>query len=340
MLQSIIALGLSLGLSAAYFAKMAKDISWDEYSIRTLAYYRKQRGVYGTLIKILQRASTSKSILDYVPWHTPAMILNIASYIADLAMADQGNSAKLIVEKKKRNGNGLKQDQDLIFSIVYIIIADTDCDGAKRKLMDYIGTSPIYDKLLVAYQEEVGKGASSRKPSLGSGQITEYAATIRQNEQAIKTKDRIIDSQNAIIADQSKRIDEMQKIISRLEKEKDLAQAAAFHVSVLDKTLTLDYIISQIELRRTYDNSRQLIDLLKGKLMRIATDEEVAKIVQVEQRMLDASVPSIHNDIRNSHVFQAPVHNPTFQLPIGFTEEKLKEAIEQYLKRKNDGYTE
>jgi hypothetical protein len=80
--------------------------------------------------------------------------------------------------------------------------------------------------------------------------------------------------------------------------------------------------------------------MLKGRPMRIATEEEVAKIERIEQKMLDASVPSIHNDTKDSQVFQGPVNNATFQLPYGFTEDMLKEAIELYQKKMNNAEQE
>lgn len=319
---------------------MAKKINWDEYNIRTLAFYQKQGGVYSDLITVLQKARTDKSVVSYIPKHTPARILNIASYIADLAMADKANSAQLIEDQKQDYSRRLKDDQYLVFSIVYILIGDTDCEGANKQLMEYIGTSTIYRKVHAAYKKEALKSSIPLRTVLSSEQQEQYEEIIKLNTETIKYKEEIIDSLKTTIADQSTHIDELTEAVARLAQEKELAQAAAFRGSKLDKTLTLDYIIGQIELKRTYENSRQLIDLLKGKLMRIATDEEVAKIEQVEQKMLDASVTVIHNDIHDSNVFQAPVNNPTFQLPIGFTEEMLKEAIEQYLKQKNDGYTE
>lgn len=317
-----------------------KKITWDEYNIRTLTYYQKQGGVYSDLITVLQKARTDKSVVGYIPKHTPARMLNIASYIADLAMADKANSAQLIVMEKEQYANRLKDDQYLVFSIVYIMIGGSDCEGANTQLMEYIGTSTIYNKLNAAYNKEAFKNSVPLRTVLSSEQQEQYEAIIKLKDSTLKSQEEIIESLNTTVADQSNHIDKLTEIVARLAQEKELAQAAAFRGSKLDKTLTLDYIIGQIELKRTYDNSRQLIDLLKGKLMRIATDEEVAKIEQIEQKMLDASVPNIHNNIKNSHVFQAPVHNPTFQLPIGFTNEMLNEAIEQYLKQKNDGYTE
>jgi hypothetical protein len=132
----------------------------------------------------------------------------------------------------------------------------------------------------------------------------------------------------------------MRDAISLLTQKIELAQADTLKGSKLDKLLTLDFIIGQIERRRTYKNSCQLIDMLKGRPMRIATEEEVAKIERIEQKMLDASVPRIHNDIRDSQVFQGPVNNATFQLPIGVTAEMANEAIEQYLKKMNNAEQE
>lgn len=319
---------------------MAKKINWDEYNIRTLAFYQKQGGVYSDLITVLQKARTDKSVVSYIPKHTPARILNIASYIADLAMADKANSAQLIEAQKQDYSRRLKDDQYLVFSIVYILIGDTDCEGANKQLMEYIGTSNIYRKLHAAYRKEALKNSIPLRTVLSSEQQEQYEAIIKLNNETIKYKEEIIDSLKTTIADQSNHIDELTEAVARLAQEKELAQTAAFRGSKLDKTLTLDYILGQIELKRTYDNSRQLIDLLKGRLMRIATDEEVAKIEQVEQKMLDASATVIHNDIHDSNVFQAPVHNPTFPLPYGFTNEMMQEAIELYYKQKNDGYTE
>lgn len=305
---------------------MAKKPNWDEYNIRTLAYYQKQGGVYSDLITVLQKARTEKSVVGYIPKKTPARLLNIASYIADLAMTDKTTGGQLIVDQKQQYANRLGDDQMLVFSIVYILIGDTDCEEANRQLMEYVGRSKMYQSLHNAYAKEAAKGKSTVQEVL-------------PNEEKQRMEE-VIQMLNTTVADQGSQIFEMQNEISRLTREKELAQAAVIKESKLDRMLTLDYIIGQIELRRTYENSSQLIDLLKGKLIRIATDEEVAKIERIEQKMLDASVPSIHNTIKDSNVIQGTVHNPTFRLPIGFTEEMLNAAMEQYLKQKNNGEQE
>lgn len=315
---------------------MGKKITWDEYNIRTLSYYQKQGGMFSDLITVLQKARTNKSVLTYIPKHTPARLLNIASYIADLVMADKENSAQLLDKEIQKYPTRYKDDQYLVFSILYVMIGDSDCDGANNLLMQFVGSSIIYKKLNEAYHKEAFKSKMPLQEVLSSEERTQFETIIRIKDETIKTKEDIIQSQNSTIADQSNHIDVLQDMVSKMAHENELAKAAAFKGSQLDKTLTLDYIIGHIAHKRTYENSSQLIDMLKGRLIRIATDEEVAKIEKIEQKMLDASVPGIHNDIKNSQVFQAPIHNPTFQLPMGFTEEMLKEAIEQYLKQKNN----
>lgn len=317
-----------------------KTINWDEYNIRTLAYYQKQGGVYSDLITVLQKARTDYTVLGRTPRRSPTLLLNIASYIVDCVMADKDNSAKVIEKVRHDFDVMMKDDCSLVFSIVIILLGETNCEEAISELTQYISPSLVYKKLSAAYNKEAPKNSFPLRQVLPSERQEQYEATIKQNTETIKYKEEIIDSLKTTIAEQSSKIDDLKDNISRLEQENEIAQAAVYRGSALDRKLTLDYIIGQIELKRTYENSRQLIDLLKGKLMRIATEEEVAKIEQIEQRMLDASVPNIHNDIRNSQVFQAPVHNPTFQLPYGFTNEMLQEAIELYYMHKNDGYTE
>ena len=129
---------------------MGKKIKWDEYNLRTLAFYQKQGGVYSDLITVLQKARTDRNVVTYIPKHTPARLLNMASYIAALVMEDKENSARLIDLEKQKLANLHKEDQCLIFSIVYILIGDLDIEGANQELMEYIGTSVIYQKLSAA----------------------------------------------------------------------------------------------------------------------------------------------------------------------------------------------
>ena len=291
---------------------MDKKTDWEKYKIRTLDFYQRQGGVYGDLARVLQKACTDERVLGYIPSIEPAIFLNVASFRADFMIADEGQRFRGL-EHHRAFFSDLPMDElELVYSITYILIRATGHKGFKTWLMQQIGTSGTYRKLLAAYIDE----ARERLEDLSDEERRSYEAAIEQTNETLRQKEELIDSLRATVTDQCKRIDELTEQVARLTQEKGRPQAAQAPGSELDRMLTLDFIIDHIERKRTHDKSDQLIGLLKDpRLTRKATDEEAEKIEQIEQKMLDASVPSTHNDIRHANVFQAPVHNPTFQQP-------------------------
>ena len=291
---------------------MDKKTDWEEYKIRTLDFYQRQGGVYGDLARVLQKACTDERVLGYMPITEPAILLTIASFRADYMIADEGQRFRGL-EHHHAFFSDLPMDElELVYSITYILIRATGHKGFKTWLMQQIGPSGIYRKLLAAYMNEARK----RLEDLSDEERRSYEAAIEQTNETLRQKEELIDSLRATVTDQCKRIDELTEQVARLTQEKGRPQAAQAPGSELDRMLTLDFIIDHIERKRTHDKSDQLIGLLKDpRLTRKATDEEAEKIEQIEQKMLDASVPSTHNDIRHANVFQAPVHHPTFQQP-------------------------
>lgn len=291
---------------------MDKMTDWGEYKIRTLDFYQRQGGVYGDLARVLQKARTDKRVLGYIPSIEPAIFLNVASFRADFMIADEGQRFRGL-EHHHAFFSDLPMDElELVYSITYILIRATGHKGFKTWLMQQIGPSGIYRKLLAAYIDE----ARERLEDLSDEERRSYEAAIEQTNETLRQKEELIDSLRATVTDQRKRIDELAEQVALLTQEKGRPQAAQAPGSELDRMLTLDFIIDHIERKRTYEKSDQLIDLLKDPwLTRKATDEEAKKIKQIDQKMLDASAPSTHNDIRHANVFQAPVHNPTFQQP-------------------------
>ena len=288
---------------------MDKKTDWEEYTIRTLDFYQRQGGVYGDLARILQKARSDKRVLGYMPSTEPAFLLNIASFHADRVIADKAKGFRWI---GFFTSDWPKDKLELMYSIIYILIRPTGHKAAETWLMKQIGTSGTYRKLLAACMNEARK----RLEDLSGEERRSYEAAIGQTNETLRQKEELIDSLRATVTDQRKRIDELAEQVARLTQEKGRPQAAQAPGSELDRMLTLDFIIDHIERKRTHEKSDQLIGLLKDpRLTRKATDEEAEKIEQIEQKMLDASVPSTHNDIRHANVFQAPVHHPTFQQP-------------------------
>lgn len=288
---------------------MDKKTDWEEYKMRTLDFYLRQGGVYGDLSRVLQKARTDERVLGYMLITEPAFLLNIASFHADRVKADKAKGFRWI---GFFTSDWPKDKLELMYSIIYILIRPTRHKAAETWLMKQIGTSGIYRKLLAAHIDEARK----RLEGLSGEERRIYEDAIEQTNETLRQKEELIDSLRATVTDQRKRIDELTEQVARLTQEKGRPQAAQAPGSELDRMLTLDFIIDHIERKRTHEKSNQLIGLLKDpRLTRKATDEEAEKIEQIEQKMLDASVPSTHNDIRHANVFQAPVHHPTFQQP-------------------------
>ena len=291
---------------------MDKKTDWEEYKIRTLDFYLRQGGVYGDLSRVLQKARTDERVLGYMLITEPAFLLNIASFRADRVIADKKEDIWRIEHNFEFFSGWPKDELELMYSIIYILIRPTRHKAAETWLMKRIGTTSTFRKLLAAYMNEARK----RLEDLPDEERMIYEDAIGQTNETLRQKEELIDSLRATVTDQRKRIDELAEQVARLTQEKGRPQAAQAPGSELDRMLTLDFIIGHIERKRTHEKSDQLIGLLKDpRLTRKATDEEAEKIEQIEQKMLDASVPSTHNDIRHANVFQAPVHYPTFQQP-------------------------
>ena len=291
---------------------MDKKTDWEEYKIRTLDFYQRQGGVYGDLSRVLQKARTDERVLGYMLDREPYFLLGSVSNFADRVTADKTEDIRRIEHHFEFFSGWLKEDLELVYSIIYILIRPTKHKAAEAWLMERIGTTSTFRKLLAAYIDEARK----RLEVLSDEERRIYEATIGQTNETLRQKEELIDSLRATVTDQRKRIDELAEQVARLTQEKGRPQAAQAPGSELDRMLTLDFIIDHIERKRTHEKSNQLIGMLKDpRLTRKATDEEAEKIEQIEQKMLDASVPSTHNDIRHANVFQAPVHYPTFQQP-------------------------
>lgn len=291
---------------------MDKKTDWEEYKIRTLDFYLRQGGVYGDLSRVLQKARTDERVLGYMLDREPYWLLESASNTVDRLIADKTEDIRRIEHHFSFFSSRPKGDLELVLSIICILIRATGHKAAEAWLMERIGATGTYRKLLAAYMNEARK----RMEDLSGEERRSYEDAIEQTNETLRQKEELIDSLRATVTDQRKRIDELAEQVARLTQEKGRPQAAQAPGSELDRMLTLDFIIDHIERKRTHEKSDQLIGLLKDpRLTRKATDEEAEKIEQIEQKMLDASVPSTHNDIRHANVFQAAVHQPTFQLP-------------------------
>lgn len=293
---------------------MAKILSPREYNIRSLAYYQAEGGVYNEIITVLTKMRKEPK---YRGLPTPAKSLNEACFLYDL------KPKNFSLEEEKKYISEISDDLSRVLVALLATALEEHgfCIAHERCLI--IGEQnpylPKFDGLFEHYMNEV----RAVYDSCGDArQILDLEDELKVKEDELKVKDNQLAIANA-------KIEELQKLVDSLKVKNE---------SKFDKALNRKGILEYVESQRVYGNVNQIFEMLLGPMSRVATDEEYNEIVALRQKMIDASVPSIHNhnDIQNSNVFPGLVNNPSF--PIGADpNEIVKKALELYQKSQNDG---
>lgn len=209
------------------------------------------------------------------------------------------------------------------------------------------------------------------RKSIGGGkvdaQVKSYKEDIRLFSELLSAARKDLEkerSENKLLKDQmkhekelsDKRIEDLQQTceIRDLEKSKlrqeldelkdsieNQIRNKTIDIRTVDDILTFEYLLNYIEEKEVYDEVRQIFDLLKKAMRRVATDEQFDRMDALEKKMLHNSLPSIHNhnQISNSNVFPGVVNNPNFPMGVGM-EELQKMFIEFVNKMLNNGKQE
>ena len=293
---------------------MAKILSPREYNIRSLAYYQAEGGVYNEIITVLTKLR-SESKFRGLP--TPAKSLNEACFLYDLKRKE------LSLEDEKKYISEI--DSDLSKVLVTLLATALEEHGfcIAHERYEIVGEQnpylPKFDRLFEHYMNEVRNAYDSYGDAR---KILDLEDELKVKDDELKVKDSQLASANA-------KIEELQKLVDSLKVRNE---------SKYDKALSRKGIMEYVESQRVYSNVNQIFEMLLGPMSRVATDEEYNEIVALKQKMIDNSVPTIHNhnDIQHSNVFPGLVNNPSF--PIGADpNEVVKKALELYQKSKNDG---
>ena len=304
----------STGESEYIARDMAKFLSPKEYNIRSLAYYQAEGGVYNEIITVLTQMRKEPKFRG-LP--VPAKSLNEACFLYDLKKKDLSEK-----EEKKYIS---EIDDDLSKVLVALLATAWEdigfCIAYDRKQI--VGESnpylPKFDPIFERYMNEEMEAKNSYGDAL---QISDLEDELKALGTELKVKDNQLTEAKA-------KIDELQKLVDSLKVRNE---------SKFDKALSRKEILAYIEDQRVYGNVNQIFEMLLGPMSHVATDEEYNEIVALRQKMIDASVPTIHNhnDIQNSNVFPGLVNNPSF--PIGADPNEIaRKAIELYLKTLRDG---
>jgi len=280
-------------------------ISKDEYDIRTLAYYQAKGGVYNELITVLTLLRNDPKNRGMA---MPAKVLNEACYAVDYArtLKDYAQEIAYLCEIS----DALVQ----VVSAVLIMASDThgykyvnEMKVAMKKDKRYY---PKFEHILKHYEQA---GADSLEKEDDAWEIAGLQEELRVKEGLLK--------------EAHEKINEQEETISNL---------LAKQVSSVDRNLTFEGILAYIKAKKQYHYTSQIINMLKDKLARVATNEEWEKLLTVEQEIMDQTVQEIHNhnDIKNSNVFTGLINDPQF--PIGVDpQEFIEKAVAKYLSEIN-----
>lgn len=283
---------------------------WDDYSIRSTAYYQKEGGICSQLLTILMNIKGSHQHRGVRPAY---VILNRASYICDC-----------YIQTRVFDKEVFDRYFPLDYYVALVLILSTDLK-ADRELMikEYEAlrsSSSKYAKYFEALWQQVLNNKlnplSSERPCTDNN---EGLDNVDKNE-IVALKAKLKDTEGSI--------EKLQKTIKKLNAKISKPE---------DRYFTFEILMEYVRSRRHYHNAHQIINMIKD-LLRGCNEKEVwDKVDALEQEMLekDPSTSVINNNtISGSNVLTGLVSNPKF--PIGVdAEEFIKSAVEKELNRLN-----
>ena len=283
---------------------------WDDYSIRSTAYYQKQGGVYSILLTILMNM---RSTFRYRYINQPYMVLNYATFKCDCLICGESKLDEILA-----NCSTVEK-----YTILILLLANKNYDN-KIEVIEYCQTLKssgdrmfyqfdfLWSRLLEEEKIDLPKDISLSDHSTKAKDCIDNL----QADEILALKANLQDAQNTI--------EELQKTIQNLNNTT---------TNSIDKYFTLEILIDYVRSRRHYHNSLQIINMIKD-LLRGCNDNEIwDKVDAMEQEMLEKDQPhSIinNNTITGSNVITGLVNNPKFPIgvdPVEFIQSAVNEKL-------------
>lgn len=300
----------------------------DDYSLRTLAYYQREGGIYNELITILQRIRAEKGNGRRL---APAKVLNQACEIFDRCIEYNTEEDGRIVDYGFEDvaaelwGGCIagpmveynNKDQILILCTVLVLSAQVpafkeatipDLYGIidQDKLLNYF--KPLVDELL------------SNEPS-----------EIETLKRQLASRDTIINFKDSQIADMFERLSEQEKVFENLHRAWELVVKKP-KISDFNEQLSLENILEWIKNRKHYTMVDQVFVMLKDLGYKVATDDEHDKILNLENEMIANHKPQsiVNNNMGiGSNFLTGLAQNP--MMPFGITPEQLTQRFIEFI---------
>ncbi len=283
---------------------------WDDYSIRSTAYYQKQGGIYSILLTILMNM---RSTFRYRYINQPYMVLNYATFKCDCLIYGDGELDEILA-------NCSKEEK---YTILILLLTNKHYDNKIWVIQYYQTLKSSGDKMFYQFD--------SLWSRIIEDENIDLPEDISLNNHS-KTEKEILDNSladeilalKANLQDAQKTIEEQQKTIQNLNNTT---------ANSIDKYFTLEILIDYVRSRRHYHNSLQIINMIKD-LLRGCNDKAIwDKVDAMEQEMLEKDQPhSIinNNTITGSNVITGLVNNPKFPIgvdPVEFIQSAVNEKL-------------
>lgn len=307
----------------------------DDYSLRTLAYYQREGGIYNELITVLQRIRTKNGGRNLL---APNKILNAATDAFDMYMDRcRDNETDIIVDYgwnemawELYGGcvpgplGGWEGKNELVVLCVLCVL---------------LSRYPEFNETSVPEISEIIKEQDSSLyenfANLIWKNIENQDAILESLKVQVSIKDTLIREKDLQIADLSNCNSELEKKIATIEPVYDAYIKNIVEGSDYDQYLTLDNILRWAKKRKHYKLADQVISMLKDLGRKTATDEELGKIESVESELLSkySELSIVNNNMGiGSNILTGLTSNPL--MPMGITPEQM---VQRFLDFVNNG---
>lgn len=305
----------------------------DDYSLRTLAYYQREGGIYNELITILQRMRAGKGGRKILP---PKEILNAATGAFDIYMDRcKDEETNTIIDY------GM---EELSWEIYGGCIAGP-LGGWEGKnelialcvLCVLLSQYPVFNETSIPQISDVVKKADETV-------FKEFEGLIKSN---LEDKDAQLESlKNQLMLSESL-IREKDAQLARLSREnsiqrdmiddtKGMLQAYMRKATELtlgfDGALSLDTILEWAKNRQQYKYADQVLTMLRDIGRKRGTDEEYSKIATVESELLSKSsdLSIVNNNMGiGSNILTGITSNP--MMPMGYDQNQIMQKFIEFL---------
>lgn len=298
----------------------------NDYSLRTLAYYQLEGGIYNELITILQRMRIGKGSRKILP---PKEILNAATGAFDIYMDRcKDEETNTIIDY------GMEELGWEIYGNLSGLGPLGGWDGKNELialcvLCVLLSQYPVFNETSIPQISDIVKKKDETV-------FKEFEGLIKNN---LKDKDAQLESlknqlamKDALLREKDEQFAKLISLNYFRERRKDFWQRYSEKSSGIDSVLSLDAILKWVSNRQHYTLTDQVFVMLKELSRKVATDEEYNKICSLENDMLAKHKPQtiVNNNMGiGSNILTGLTQNP--MMPMGFTPDQLVQKFIEFI---------